>query len=170
MGSAISGDSKIAAAWIGDGSTAESDFPRRARLRLDLQGARRPQYRQQPVGHLDLPGHRPRRRGHIRRTRAMASASRRCVSTATTISAVHAVGKWAVERARANLGPTLVEYVTYRAGGHSTSDDPAAYRPKQESEAWPLGDPILRLKNHLMPAASGRTSATARPRRRSWTR
>jgi len=64
--------------------------------------------------------------------------------------AVHAVAKWAVERARRNLGPTLVEYVTYRVGAHSTSDDPSAYRPKTESDAWPLGDPVLRLKNHLI--------------------
>ena len=44
----------------------------------------------------------------------------------------------------------MIEYVTYRAGGHSTSDDPAAYRPKEEGSAWPLGDPILRLKAHLI--------------------
>ena len=49
-----------------------------------------------------------------------------------------------------NLGPTLVEYVTYRVGAHSSSDDPSAYRPKAESDAWPLGDPIVRLKNHLI--------------------
>jgi 2-oxoisovalerate dehydrogenase E1 component alpha subunit len=43
-----------------------------------------------------------------------------------------------------------VEYVTYRAGAHSTSDDPSAYRPKHESEGWPLGDPLVRLKAHLI--------------------
>jgi 2-oxoisovalerate dehydrogenase E1 component alpha subunit len=64
--------------------------------------------------------------------------------------AVHAVARWAVERARRNLGPTLVEYVTYRVGAHSTSDDPSAYRPKEESAAWPLGDPVIRLKKHLI--------------------
>ena len=64
--------------------------------------------------------------------------------------AVHAVAKWAAERARSNLGPTLIEYVTYRAGAHSTSDDPSAYRPKTELDAWPLGDPVIRLKNHLI--------------------
>src|SRR5262249_54669937 len=64
--------------------------------------------------------------------------------------AVYAVAKWAIERARSNLGPTVVEYVTYRAAAHSTSDDPSAYRPKEESEAWPLGDPIERLKHHLI--------------------
>lgn len=60
------------------------------------------------------------------------------------------MARWAVERARRNLGPTLIEYVTYRVGAHSTSDDPSAYRPKTESEAWPLGDPVLRLKKHLI--------------------
>jgi len=64
--------------------------------------------------------------------------------------AVFAVAQWAAERARRNLGPTLIEYVTYRAGGHSTSDDPSAYRPKEEGDAWPLGDPILRLKTYLV--------------------
>ena len=63
---------------------------------------------------------------------------------------MHAVAKWAVERAHRNLGPTVVEYVTYRVGAHSTSDDPTAYRPKDESDAWPLGDPVIRLKNHLI--------------------
>ncbi len=60
------------------------------------------------------------------------------------------VAEWAAERARRNLGPTVIEYVTYRVGAHSTSDDPSAYRPKTESEAWPLGDPVLRLKKHLI--------------------
>ena len=27
---------------------------------------------------------------------------------------------------------------------------PSAYRPKTESDAWPLGDPVIRLKNHLI--------------------
>ncbi len=64
--------------------------------------------------------------------------------------AVHAVSSWAAERARANRGPTLIEWVTYRVGAHSTSDDPSAYRPQEEPSTWPLGDPIDRLKNHLI--------------------
>jgi 2-oxoisovalerate dehydrogenase E1 component alpha subunit len=64
--------------------------------------------------------------------------------------AVHAVAAWSCERARRNLGPTLIEHVTYRVGAHSTSDDPSAYRPKTESGGWPLGDPVIRLKNHLI--------------------
>ncbi len=86
MASAIKNDTKIAAAWIGDGSTAEIGLPLGAGLRLHLQGAGHPQHRQQPVGHLHLPGHRPRRLRHLCRPRPSASASRRCASTATTIS------------------------------------------------------------------------------------
>ena len=54
------------------------------------------------------------------------------------------------ERARRNLGPTLIEWLTYRAGAHSTSDDPSRYRPADDAKRFPLGDPIARLKQHLV--------------------
>src|SRR5205807_1916 len=63
--------------------------------------------------------------------------------------AVHAVTTWATERARAGLGPTLIEWETYRAAAHSTSDDPTAYRDADDLAAWPLGDPVDRLRQHL---------------------
>ena len=58
--------------------------------------------------------------------------------------------QWAAERARSNVGATLIEFFTYRAAGHSTSDDPTRYRPADEAAHWPLGDPIARLKAHLI--------------------
>ena len=64
--------------------------------------------------------------------------------------AVFAATRWAANRARAGGGPTLIELYTYRAAAHSTSDDPARYRPSDEWERWPLGDPITRLKQHLI--------------------
>lgn len=64
--------------------------------------------------------------------------------------AVWAATAWAAARARANLGATLIEFVTYRVAGHSTSDDPTRYRPVDEAAAWPMGDPIERLKAHLI--------------------
>jgi 2-oxoisovalerate dehydrogenase E1 component alpha subunit len=64
--------------------------------------------------------------------------------------AVYAATQWAAERARANLGPTLIELFTYRGGPHSTSDDPSRYRPAEEGRCWPLGDPIERLRDHLV--------------------
>jgi 2-oxoisovalerate dehydrogenase E1 component alpha subunit len=149
MASAIRKDTRIAAGWIGDGSTAESDFHAalvfastyRAPVILNIvnnqwaistfQGIARGgsgTFAARGLG-FGLPSLRVDGNDYL---------------------AVHAVASWAAERARRNLGPTLVEYVTYRVGAHSTSDDPSAYRPKTESEAWPLGDPVLRLKNHLI--------------------
>src|SRR4029077_5805168 len=66
--------------------------------------------------------------------------------------AVYAASQWAAERARANLGPTLIEWVTLRRGAHSTSDDPSVYRPDHEAESFPLGDPIERFRQHLVAA------------------
>src|SRR3954468_12088124 len=64
--------------------------------------------------------------------------------------AFYAAESWAIERARRGGGPTLVELVTYRREAHSTSDDPAQYRPADEAEHWPGGDPVERLKRHLI--------------------
>ena len=149
MASAIRNDTKIAAAWVGDGATAESDFHAalvfastyRAPVILNIvnnqwaistfQGIARG-----GAGTFAARGH------------GFGIPSLRV--DGNDYLAVHAVARWAAERARANLGPTLVEYVTYRVAAHSTSDDPSAYRAKEESDAWPLGDPVERLKNHLI--------------------
>ncbi|NNC38442.1 MAG: 3-methyl-2-oxobutanoate dehydrogenase (2-methylpropanoyl-transferring) subunit alpha [Hyphomonadaceae bacterium] len=64
--------------------------------------------------------------------------------------AVYAAMQWAAERARRGGGATVVEFFTYRKEGHSTSDDPTKYRPRSEPDAWPFGDPIGRLTDHLI--------------------
>lgn len=149
MASAIMNDRKIAAAWIGDGSTAESDFHAalvfastyKAPVILNIvnnqwaistfQGIARGgsgTFAARGLG-FGIPSLRVDGNDYL---------------------AVLSVARWAAERARRNLGPTMIEYVTYRQGAHSTSDDPSAYRPAEESSAWPLGDPILRLKNHMI--------------------
>jgi 2-oxoisovalerate dehydrogenase E1 component alpha subunit len=149
MASAIKGDTKIATSWIGDGSTSESDFHAAlvfastytAPVVLNIVNN---QWAISTFQGIARGGaHTFAARGH-----GFGIPSLRV--DGNDYLAVHAVAKWAVERARRNLGPTLIEHVTYRAGGHSTSDDPSAYRPKSESEAWPLGDPIERLKNHMI--------------------
>ncbi|MCA9580209.1 MAG: thiamine pyrophosphate-dependent dehydrogenase E1 component subunit alpha [Myxococcales bacterium] len=63
--------------------------------------------------------------------------------------AAYAVTRRAVEAARAGGGSTLIEFLTYRLGGHSTSDDPRAYRAQDEVEAWRKTDPIVRLRAYL---------------------
>jgi 2-oxoisovalerate dehydrogenase E1 component alpha subunit len=65
------------------------------------------------------------------------------------VLATYKVVREAVERAARGEGPTLVEMLTYRLGGHSTSDDPRAYRVQDEVEQWRKTDPILRTRKHL---------------------
>lgn len=54
-----------------------------------------------------------------------------------------------VRRASGGGGPTFIELMTYRLGGHSTSDDPRIYRTKEEVESWRKADPIERLRKHI---------------------
>ncbi|WP_206453680.1 3-methyl-2-oxobutanoate dehydrogenase (2-methylpropanoyl-transferring) subunit alpha [Aurantimonas marina] len=149
MASAIKGDTKIAAAWIGDGSTAESDFHSalvfastyKAPIVLNIVNNQWAISTYQGIA---------RGGSGTFAARGLGFGIPSLRVDGNDYLAVHAASKWAVERARKNLGPTLIEWVTYRAAAHSTSDDPSAYRPKEESDAWPLGDPIKRLKNHLI--------------------
>jgi TPP-dependent pyruvate/acetoin dehydrogenase alpha subunit len=54
----------------------------------------------------------------------------------------------AVTAARAGLGPTLIEAVTYRLGGHTTNDDPTLYREEVELQRKVLDDPVERFKSY----------------------
>jgi 2-oxoisovalerate dehydrogenase E1 component alpha subunit len=149
MASAIKGDSRIAVGWIGDGATAEGDFHSGMTFAAvynapavlcivnnqwaissfsGIAGAEKATFAQRAVGY-GLPGLRV---------------------DGNDVLAVYAAMRWAADRARSNLGSTLIEFFTYRAEGHSTSDDPTGYRAAGEAKAWPLGDPIERLKQHLI--------------------
>ncbi len=66
------------------------------------------------------------------------------------ILAVVGVTRRAVARASQGLGPTLIEAVTYRMGGHTTSDDPNRYRGSAEMEPWRELDPLARLRELLL--------------------
>jgi 2-oxoisovalerate dehydrogenase E1 component alpha subunit len=149
MASAYKGDDRIAASWVGDGTTAEGDFHYactfasvyRAPVILNvvnnqwaissfagIAGGDESTFASKGIGY-GLPALRV---------------------DGNDFLAVYAATQWAAERARSNLGATLIEHFTYRAEGHSTSDDPSRYRPADEGKAWPLGDPIERLKQHLV--------------------
>ncbi|MDB5669623.1 MAG: 3-methyl-2-oxobutanoate dehydrogenase (2-methylpropanoyl-transferring) subunit alpha [Alphaproteobacteria bacterium] len=149
MASAYKGDDKVAIAYIGDGTTAEGDFHEaltfasvyRAPAILcvtnnqwaissysGIAGADATTFAAKAIGY-GLPGLRV---------------------DGNDFLAVWAATEWAAERARSNLGTTLIELFTYRVAGHSTSDDPTKYRPAEEPAHWPLGDPVERLKQHLI--------------------
>jgi acetoin:2,6-dichlorophenolindophenol oxidoreductase subunit alpha len=65
--------------------------------------------------------------------------------------AVHEIAVRVVDRARAGDGPSLVEAMTYRHGGHSRAD-PAKYRPDEEVKSWLARDPIPNYRERLLAA------------------
>lgn len=149
MASAYKSDDSLALSYIGEGSTAEGDFHEALTFAsvyhapvilcitnnqwaissyAGIAGADETTFAAKAAGY-GMPGLRV---------------------DGNDFLAIWAATQWAVARARANLGATLIEFFTYRAAGHSTSDDPTRYRPADEPAAWPLGDPIVRLKQHLI--------------------
>ena len=149
MASAIKGDTKIASAWIGDGATAEADFHTaltfahvyRAPVILNVVNNQWAISTFQAIAGGEATTFAARGVG-------CGIASLRV--DGNDFLAVYAASQWAAERARNNVGPTLIEWVTYRGGPHSTSDDPSKYRPADDWQRFPLGDPIARLKQHLI--------------------
>jgi 2-oxoisovalerate dehydrogenase E1 component alpha subunit len=149
MASAIQGDTKIASGWIGDGSTAEADFHNaltfahvyRAPVILNVVNNQWAISTFQAIAGGE---------GTTFAARGVGAGIASLRVDGNDFLAVLAASRWAAERARRNLGPTLIEWVTYRAGAHSTSDDPSRYRPADEWQHFPLGDPVERLKQHLM--------------------
>lgn len=65
------------------------------------------------------------------------------------VEEVHAAARTAIDRARAGEGPSLIEALTYRHGGHSRAD-PAKYRSQDETDAWLARDPIPAYRNRLV--------------------
>ncbi len=149
MAAAIKGEDNLAASWIGEGSSAEADF-HQALLFASVY---------QAPAILNVVNNQ----WAISTFQGYAGGEQRSFAArgpgygmpgirvdGNDFLAVFAVTQWAAERARTGAGPTLIELVTYRAAAHSTSDDPARYRAKDDAQHWPLGDPIERLKAHLI--------------------
>jgi 2-oxoisovalerate dehydrogenase E1 component alpha subunit len=149
MASAYSGDTRIATAFVGEGATAEGDF--HAAMTFAA------------VYHAPVIINIVNNQWAISSFQGIAGGENTTFAArgvgygvpplrvdGNDFLAVYAVTQWAAERARANHGPTLIEHLTYRGGAHSTSDDPSRYRPADEGRAWPLGDPVERLKQHLV--------------------
>lgn len=149
MASAYKGDDRIASTWVGEGATAEGDF----HAAMTFASVYRAPVIINVVNNQYAISSFQGFAGGERTTFAARGVGYGMCSLrvdGNDFLAVYAATKWAIERARSNRGPTLIEHVTYRAGAHSTSDDPSRYRPSDEAQAWPLGDPIDRLKQHLI--------------------
>ena len=149
MASASRGDTRISAVWCGEGSTAEGDF----HSAMTFAAVYNAPVILQVVNNQWAISSFSGIAGGERTTFAARGLGYGIASLRVDGNdplAVYAAMRWAADRARTNNGPTFIEYFTYRAEGHSTSDDPGAYRAAQEFEKWPLGDPVDRLKKHLV--------------------
>jgi 2-oxoisovalerate dehydrogenase E1 component alpha subunit len=149
MAAAIKGEDHLAASWIGEGSSAEADFHHALLFASVYQAPVILNVVNNQWAISTFQGYAGgEQRSFAARGPGYGIAGIRV--DGNDFLAVHAVTTWAAERARQGAGPTLIELVTYRAAAHSTSDDPSRYRAKDDYQHWPLGDPIDRLKQHLI--------------------
>jgi len=149
MAAAIKGEDHLAASWIGEGSSAEADFHHALLFASVYQAPVILNVVNNQWAISTFQGYAGgEQRSFAARGPGYGIAGIRV--DGNDFLAVYAVTQWAAERARTGAGPTLIELVTYRGAAHSTSDDPARYRAKNDYEHWPLGDPIQRLKLHLI--------------------
>lgn len=149
MAAAIKGESRIAAAWIGEGSTAAADFHHALTFAKVYKAPVILNVVNNQWAISTFQGYAGgEQRSFAARGPGVGIAGLRV--DGNDYLAVYAATQWAAERARCGEGATLIELVTYRAGAHSTSDDPTRYRPREEFAEWPLGDPAERLKQHLI--------------------
>jgi pyruvate dehydrogenase E1 component alpha subunit len=86
---------------------------------------------------------------HPAADRAVAYGLERIVVDGNDADAVYDVASVALRRARAGDGPSMIEAMTYRHGGHSRAD-PAKYRPDDEVAEWLAKDPIPRYRSRLL--------------------
>src|SRR5271154_5195175 len=149
MAAALKGEDHVAASWIGEGSSAEADFHHALLFASVYQAPVILNVVNNQWAISTFQGYAGgEQRSFAARGPGYGIAGIRV--DGNDFLAAYAVTQWAAERARPGAGPPLIELVTYRAAAHSTSDDPARYRAKNDQEHWPLGDPIERLKQHLI--------------------
>ena len=149
MAAALKGEDHLAASWIGEGSSAEADFHHALLFASVYQAPVILNVVNNQWAISTFQGYAGgEQRSFAARGPGYGIAGIRV--DGNDFLAVYAVTQWAAERARTGGGPTLIELVTYRGAAHSTSDDPARYRAKDDVAHWPLGDPIDRLKRHLI--------------------
>jgi TPP-dependent pyruvate/acetoin dehydrogenase alpha subunit len=142
----IRGDKRVAVGWFGEGASARGD----CHEAMTLAGVRKlpvvffcdnNQWAYSTPTHLEFATE------HVA-DRAEAYGMEGIVVDGTDVLAVYREAKRAIEKARADGGPTLIESVTLRMEGHAVHDD-AFYVPKEMFERWAESDPIERFRTWL---------------------
>ena len=147
MAERMQGRSTVALTWIGDGGTSTGAFHegfnfacvQKAALVLIVENNK---YAYSTPTHKQTANPR-----FVDRARAYGCHGEQV--DGNDVLAVYEVTRLAVERARAGLGPTLIEADTMRMRGHAEHDD-MKYVPRELLEIWTARDPILRYERHLV--------------------
>ena len=160
MASAYKGDDSLALGYIGEGSTAEGDFHEALTFASVYHAPVILCITNNQWAISQLFGHRRRRGDHLRLQgdRLWPAGPARGRQRFPGGLGGDANGRQSARRA--NLGATLIEFFTYRAAGHSTSDDPTRYRPADEAKALAAG-----RSHRAAEAASDRLSANGTKQR-----
>ncbi len=148
MASQYKGLDEVTITWIGDGASAEGDY----HYALNFASVFKPPVILNIVNNQwAISTHRNIASGSSTFAARGLAYNVPCIRVdGNDFLALYSVTKWARERAAAGEGATHIEVLTYRTGAHSSSDDPSRYRPSDEAESWPGGDPIDRLAGHLI--------------------
>lgn len=141
------GDQRTVVCYFGDGGTSKGDFHEA----FNMAGVFR-----LPVVFICQNNHWaisvPRERQTASRTiaqKAFAYGFEGIQVDGNDVLAVFRTTKHAIQKAKQGDGPTFLEFDTYRMADHTTADDAARYRSKEEVDAWKERDPLLRMRRYL---------------------
>lgn len=143
----IKGDDVVVGAWMGDGATSSNDF----HAGLNFAGVWKApvvfvcQNNQWAIS-VPVTGQTA---SETIAVKAQAYGMPGIRVDGNDVLACYVAAKAAVDRARRGEGPTFLECLTYRLGGHSSSDDPTKYRDESEAKTWEGKDPLTRHRAWL---------------------
>jgi pyruvate dehydrogenase E1 component alpha subunit len=143
----LRGESAVAVAFGGDGSTSEGDFHEALNC-AGVFGVQSVFVIQNNQWAISVPLHQQTAAETLAQ-KAHAYGVPGLQVDGNDVFAVYSAAVDALDRARNGGGPTLIEAVTYRLGDHTTADDASRYRDEQELKEWEERDPILRLRRYL---------------------
>ncbi|GAA3752921.1 thiamine pyrophosphate-dependent enzyme [Microbacterium kribbense] len=146
-GAQLSGDGGVAVSYFGDGASSEGEVHEA----MNLAGIDKLPvvfFCQNNGWAISLAAERQIAGGSVAARAAAYGIEGVQIDGNDVIAVLHAT-RQALARARAGEGPTVIEAMTYRAGPHSTSDDPGRYRSLDDEQTWLSKDPIASLADRL---------------------
>jgi 2-oxoisovalerate dehydrogenase E1 component alpha subunit len=146
IGARLEDKNACAIAYFGDGATSQGDFHEGCNF-AGVFGAPVVFFCQNNGWAISVPFARQTKAPIWRKAEAYGFPGRRV--DGNDVLATYSVAREAVERARTERTPTLIEAVTYRMGPHSTADDRSRYQPEEEISRWKTLDPLVRYRKFL---------------------